>query len=82
MEYDLDEIFKNREGNPATKTISNPNGNIPEDPFVHSKAYKDYEEYRILEREVEAAIENGETISVETLSAFNKKIPSIGRHII
>ncbi|HBL80132.1 MAG TPA: acyl-CoA--6-aminopenicillanic acid acyl-transferase, partial [Aequorivita sp.] len=58
VEYDLDEVFANRQGNPATKTISNPKGNIAEDTFVHSKQYKDYEEYRVLEREAEAAIEN------------------------
>ncbi|MBK5212144.1 MAG: acyl-CoA--6-aminopenicillanic acid acyl-transferase [Flavobacteriaceae bacterium] len=73
VEYDLNEIFKNRKGNPATKTISTPKGNVPEDPFVHSKEYKDYEEYRVLEREVEAAIENNETVSVETLSALQQK---------
>ncbi len=73
VEYDLDEIFKNREGNAPTKTISNPKGNVSEDPFVHSKEYKDYEEYRILEREVETAIESGETISTEKLSALQQK---------
>ena len=75
VEYDLDDIFKNREGNPATKSISNSIGNIPTDPFVNSKEYKNYEEYRILEREVEAAIENGETISAEKLSALQQKNP-------
>lgn len=75
VEYNLDEIFKNREGNPATKSISNSSGNISEDPFVHSKEYKNYEEYRILEREVEVAIENDETITAETLSALQQKNP-------
>jgi hypothetical protein len=75
VEYDLDEIFANREGNPATITISNSKGNISEDPFVHSKEYKDYEEYRVLEREVEAAIENGKTISKEKLSELQQKNP-------
>ncbi len=75
VEYDLDEVFANRQGNPATKTISNPKGNIAEDTFVHSKQYKDYEEYRVLEREVEAAIENGETISAEKLSELQQKNP-------
>ncbi len=75
VEYDLDEIFKNREVNPATKTISNSRGNISEDPFVHSKEYKDYEAYRVLEREVESAIENGETISEEKLFAMQQKNP-------
>lgn len=76
VEYDLDEIFKNREGNPATETISNSKGNISEDPFINSKEYKDYEEYRILEREVEAAIENGGVISEEKLSALQQKNPA------
>ncbi|QQX77884.1 MULTISPECIES: C45 family autoproteolytic acyltransferase/hydolase [Aequorivita] len=75
VEYDLNEIFKNREGNPATKSISNAMENISEDPFVYSKAYKDYEEYRILEREVEAAIENKKTISAEKLTALQQKNP-------
>ena len=75
VEYDLDEIFKNRDGNPATKSISNSSGNIPEDPFVHSKEYKNYEEYRILEREVEAAIEDGEIISEEKLFKLLQKNP-------
>ena len=75
VEYDLDEIFKDRYGNPAQQSISNSSGNIPEDPFVHSKEYKNYEEYRILEREVEAAIENGKTISSEKISTLQQKNP-------
>jgi len=75
VEYDLNEIFKNREENPATQTISNPKGNVAEDTFVHSKEYTDYEEYRILEREVEAAIENKETISAEKISSLQQKNP-------
>lgn len=75
VEYDLDEIFTNREGNPATTTISNPIGNIPEDPFLHSNQFKDYEEYRVLEREVEAAIKNKQTLSPETLSKLQNKNP-------
>lgn len=75
VEYNLDEIFRNREGNPSAKTISNLKGNVAEDPFVHSKEYKDYEEYRILEREVETAIENKKTISEEKLFALQQKNP-------
>jgi hypothetical protein len=75
VEYDLNEIFKNRTGNPATTSVSNSKGNIVEDSFIHSKEYKDYEEYRILEREVEAAIENKETISEEKLNQLQQKNP-------
>ena len=42
---------------------------------MHSKQYKDYEAYRVLEREVEAAIENKETISAEKLAALQQKNP-------
>lgn len=75
VEYDLNEIFKNRKENPAMQTISNVRGNISVDPFVHSKEFQAYEEYRILEREVEAAIKNGETISKEKLAALQQKNP-------
>jgi len=75
VEYDLNKIFGNREGILSMTTLSSPQGNISEDPFVHSKEYKDYEAYRILEREVEVAIIKGESISPETLSALQEKNP-------
>lgn len=75
VEYDLNKIFKNRKGNPAIASISNPKGNIPEDSFIHSKEYKDYEEYRLLERRVEDALKNKKAISPATLTALQKKNP-------
>lgn len=75
VEYDLDEIFKNRKGNPSYISLSNPGHNIAEDPFVHSKAYKDYENYRILEREVEAAIAKKEDIAPSTLWELQNSNP-------
>lgn len=75
VEYDLNKIFKNRKGNPAIASISNPKGNIPEDSFIHSKEYKDYEEYRLLERRVEDALKNNKAISPATLTALQKKNP-------
>src|SRR5690554_2683949 len=75
VEYDLNEVFKNRDGNPAIASVSNTQGNIPEDAFIHSKKYTDYEEYRILERKVEKAISEKESISPETISALQQKNP-------
>lgn len=75
VEYDLNKIFGNREGNPATITISNPKGNIFEDPFVHTKEYKDYEKYRILERKVEKAISERKNLTPETLTTLQQKNP-------
>ncbi len=75
VEYDLNEIFKNREENAATKTISDTKLNIPEDPFVHSKAFKDYEDYRILEGKVETAIDEGTNIQPDRLLQLQQKNP-------
>src|SRR5690554_1070422 len=75
VEYDLDEIFMNREDNPAITSVSNGNGNIPEDKFIHSKEFKDYQEYRVLERKVEKAISKKDTLSQETILALQQKNP-------
>ncbi len=75
VEYDLDEVFSHRKGNPSHKSLSTPGLNIPEDPFVHSKEFKDYQKYRILEREVEAAIAQGEHISPQTLQELQNTNP-------
>ena len=75
VEYDLDEIFMNREDNPAITSVSNGNGNIPEDKFIHSKEFKDYQEYRVLERKLEKAISQKETLSPEIISALKQKNP-------
>ncbi|WP_313112023.1 C45 family peptidase [Aequorivita sediminis] len=75
VEYDLDEIFMNREDNPVITSVSNGNGNIPEDKFIHSKEFKDYQDYRVLERKVEKAISEKETLSLEIISALQQKNP-------
>ncbi len=75
VQYDLNEIFKNRKGNPATTTLSSSDENISEDPFVHSKVYKDYEKYRILERQVELAIAEKQQISPEMLKELQQTNP-------
>ena len=75
VSYNLDDIFRNRDKNPAKTSLSNTKRNIPKDPFINSEEYKDYEEYRVLEREVETAIEYNETVSEEKLSALQQKNP-------
>lgn len=75
VEYDLDEIFSNKKNNPTTSSLSSPKGNISEDPFVYSKEFKDYEEYRILERKVETAIRNKEHLPLETIAELENKNP-------
>lgn len=75
VEYDLEKIFASRKGNPATTTLSDTGQNIPEDPFVHSKAFKDYQKYRILERQVEAAIANKDAVAPEVIRELQQLNP-------
>lgn len=75
VEYDLNKVFSNRNGNPAEKSLSDSKLNIPEDRFIHSEAYKNYEKYRLLEREVEQALAKKEDIPVEKLDLLAKLNP-------
>jgi predicted choloylglycine hydrolase len=73
--YDLNEIFYNREGNPSNKSIAIKNLTIPKDPFTETEAFKNYEMYRILERNVEAAIENDIVLEEKVLLELKNKNP-------
>lgn len=68
--YDLNEVFNNRNQNPSEVSISEASLTIPEDPFVNTKAYHDYEKYRKLERKIESAIENKTKISDADLNGL------------
>ncbi len=73
--YKLDEVFKNAEERQLTTTVASTDENIAEDPFIYSEEYKNYEEYRILERDVEKAIDNKEVIADKTFFALQQKNP-------
>lgn len=73
--YDLNEVFKGREGNPSEVSLAIPQLTIAEDPFLNSEAFRDYEQYRVLEQNVEDAIEAGAPIPPETLSELQQKNP-------
>lgn len=75
VEYDLNKIFSNRNGNPAEESLSDSELNIPKDRFIHSEAYKNYEKYRLLEREVEQALVKKGDISVEKLNSLAELNP-------
>lgn len=73
--YDLNEVFKNRSGNPSEISIAKEELTVAEDAFVKTTDFKNYETYRILERKVEAAIENDSLLSSETLSELQTLNP-------
>ena len=65
--YDLNYVFKNRNENPSKVSVSASRFNIPEDPFVKTEAYTNYETYRILEQQLELAIKDETKIDATQL---------------
>lgn len=72
--YDLKEVFNGRAGNNLT-SMGIDSLAIPEDPFVHSVAYKNYEEYRKQERVIEKAIADKEHIEIQYLRNYQALNP-------
>ncbi|GHC42329.1 C45 family autoproteolytic acyltransferase/hydolase [Ulvibacter litoralis] len=73
--YDLNEVFKNRDGTPSEESVASKNLTIAEDPFATSEAFQKYEAYRVLEREVEAAIEEKTVLKAKKLSELQNYNP-------
>ncbi|WP_179345204.1 C45 family autoproteolytic acyltransferase/hydolase [Winogradskyella ursingii] len=66
--YDLNEIFNAKKEKPSQVSISNSALNIAEDGFLNTEIFSNYETYRILERKVEAALENEIDVSAQDLN--------------
>jgi len=73
--YDLNEVFSEKRIASEKFKLSEANENIDEDPFVHSEAFKNYQEYRKLEMEVANKISEKEEIEPETFSRLIKLNP-------
>lgn len=73
--YDLNEVFKNRTGNPSEVSVASKNVTIAEDPFATSEAFRKYEAYRVLEREVETALEEKTVLEASKLSELQNYNP-------
>ena len=65
--YDLNDVFANRDNHPSKVSVSDADYHITEDDFVHSEAFKNYEAYRILERRLENAIQNEQSVEPNNL---------------
>lgn len=74
--YDLNEVFKNRDGRPALTSVSEKKLTIAQDSFASTKDFHNYEAYRLLEREIEAAIENKNTVSTSQLVKLQNLNPN------
>jgi len=60
--YDLNKIFDSTL-HQAGHSVSSAGLNIPQDPFLNSKSYQDYEQYRILDRIIDHKLKTKESIS-------------------
>lgn len=56
--YDLKQIFGQKHDPESLETLSDGKSNIAEDPFVHSDAFRKYEQYRIEDRKMDAFLES------------------------
>ncbi|TYA73967.1 C45 family autoproteolytic acyltransferase/hydolase [Seonamhaeicola marinus] len=70
--YDLNKIF----GNPDYSTsLSEHQLLVEADPFLKTEAYQNYEDYRVLERAIEAAINTKKQLPTDKLKALKLKNP-------
>lgn len=67
--YNLDEVFGTDHKN-STRSVAIDSLLIPEDKFVHSAAFKNYEQYRIKDRQIEDALETGDALPQDFISAY------------
>ena len=78
--YDLNKVFGSKiEKNSSTsemKTMAETHLNIEKDAFLETKAYADYEKYRIQNREFDHYIESKTAISEEMISEFKSLNPA------
>ncbi len=61
--YDLNKIFGRPTNTKPTETLATGDLNIPKAPFLETRAYKNYERYRVLRNEVELALKNESNIT-------------------
>lgn len=66
--YDLNEIFKNP--NTDFTILATESLNIPKDDFSESKAFQDYEKFRVLDRKIDKAIAEKQILSNELVVEY------------
>jgi hypothetical protein len=73
--YDLNEIFKNRNLNDSIVSLEQENLNIPKDPFVETKEYKNYELFRIEDRKADVFLEKKQTMPMSFVENYQSLNP-------
>ena len=73
--YDLKTLFSRMDTLATAMPMDEVTLRIPEDPFVHTDTFKDYERFRHQTRTLEAAIEDGQHIDDTTWTTFVGRNP-------
>ena len=73
--YNLNDIFKNIPLTSSNGILSNSESNIKKDNFQYTKAFQDYEMYRVLKTQIEEAIEENKSIEPSVLLAIQNANP-------
>ncbi|MFL9844645.1 C45 family autoproteolytic acyltransferase/hydolase [Flavobacterium rhizosphaerae] len=73
--YDLNEIFKGQDTGTTGKPMGIDSLLIPEDPFVHSQAYWDYETFRKQDRIIDRGLEDKKGLSVDFIKEYQALNP-------
>lgn len=76
LNYDLDEVFKKFHDGNVTESVADPGELIPEDDFVNTENYRNYERFRDLRRIVELAIATKKEIPEEKLAQLIQLNPN------
>lgn len=71
--YDLDEIFQKT--NPSETTLAIKSKTIPKDPFLNTIEYQNYEEFRVYDREIDKALSEKDTLSVNFIVNYQASNP-------
>ncbi|MDH7446726.1 C45 family autoproteolytic acyltransferase/hydolase [Aquimarina sp. 2201CG14-23] len=74
--YDLDEVFSKMKIQKEEVVIASESLNIPEDTFIHTEKYMNYESFRVLSRKIENAVDDEQKISEEELKQFENLNPN------
>lgn len=73
--YDLNEIFSSRRQTPAVKSMQEPLMVLPEDEFKYSEEFKNYEEFRKLDRVIDKAVAKDEKLPAGFIETYQKLNP-------
>ncbi len=66
--FQLDSVFKNAKFKKSSLSITNQT--IAKDPFINSKAYRNYEKYRLEKKEINQIIEANKHLTIKKINSF------------